>query len=115
MLSRLSLASCRQQVRLRVAFSSTTKDVLLSRSDNGVFATITINRPQVHNCLSPSVMEGLNSALNELKGEGNDKLRAVFLKAEGQTFCAGGDLKVGRPQRICVVACIYLTIYICST
>jgi enoyl-CoA hydratase/carnithine racemase len=39
-------------------------------------------------------MEGLNAALNELKGEGNDKLRAVFLKAEGQTFCAGGDLKV---------------------
>jgi hypothetical protein len=39
-------------------------------------------------------MEGLNAALDDLKGEGNDKLRAVFLKAEGQTFCAGGDLKV---------------------
>lgn len=70
----------------------------MSRSDNGVFATITINRPDVHNCLSPSVMEGLNEALNDLKGIGNDELRAVFLKAEGQTFCAGGDLKV----RICV-------------
>jgi enoyl-CoA hydratase/carnithine racemase len=78
----------------RRAFSVAQEDVLVSRSDNGVFATITINRPQVHNCLSPSVMEGLNAALSELKGEGNDKLRAVFLKAEGQTFCAGGDLKV---------------------
>lgn len=72
-------------------FMSTESDVLLSRSDNGHFASITLNRTVVHNALSPSVMDGIESHLTELSKD--DKVRAVFLKAAGKTFCAGGDLK----------------------
>ena len=66
-------------------------EVLLEHTSNGHFATVTINRPEVHNALSPGVMDGLETALNTLKED--EKVRAVFLKAEGKTFCAGGDLK----------------------
>ena len=71
--------------------ASDTEDVLLERTSNGHYATITINRPNVHNCLSPTVLTGLEEALHELHED--DTVRAVFLKATGQTFCAGGDLK----------------------
>ena len=66
-------------------------DILVDRTSNGNYATITINRPQVHNCLSAHVLTGLEDALASL-GE-DEKVRAVFLKAAGKTFCAGGDLK----------------------
>ena len=66
-------------------------EVVVEHTSNGHFATVTINRPEVHNALSPGVMDGLESALNLL--EEDKKVRAVFLKAEGKTFCAGGDLK----------------------
>ena len=66
-------------------------EVVVEHTSNGHFATVTINRPEVHNALSPGVMDGLESALNML--EQDKKVRAVFLKAEGKTFCAGGDLK----------------------
>lgn len=68
-----------------------TKDVLLSRSANGYYASITLNRTEVHNALSPSVMTGIEDSLLELRDDPN--VRAVFLKAAGSTFCAGGDLK----------------------
>jgi methylglutaconyl-CoA hydratase len=68
-----------------------TKDVLLTRSANGYFASITLNRTEVHNALSPSVMTGITDSLIELRDDPN--VRAVFLKAAGSTFCAGGDLK----------------------
>ena len=66
------------------------EDVLCER--DGEFATISINRPKVHNALSPSVMEGLNYRFDELEKD-KDNLRAVFVRATGKTFCAGGDLK----------------------
>lgn len=78
-------------------FSSSAKElgpngeVLLEHTSSGHFGTVTINRPEVHNALSPGVMDGLEDALNILKED--KKVRAVFLKAEGKTFCAGGDLK----------------------
>eukprot|EP00939_MAST-03C_sp_MAST-3C-sp1_P001225 g1225.t1 len=70
-------------------------DVLCEKSSDGLFATITINRPQVHNALSPSVIEGLHEHFDALQKDcgGPKGLRAVFVRAAGKTFCAGGDLK----------------------
>ncbi|CAE7632129.1 AKT6-1 [Symbiodinium microadriaticum] len=72
-------------------FNSANDDVLLTRSANGHFASITLNRTEVHNALSPSVMTGIEDSLLTLRDD--YKVRAVFLKASGATFCAGGDLK----------------------
>lgn len=60
-------------------------------SDDGKFASLILSRPEKHNALSPDTMESIVSSLKDL--EGNEDLRAVFLKAEGASFCAGGDLK----------------------
>ena len=51
-------------------------EVLLEHTSNGHFATVTINRPEVHNALSPGVMDGLETALNTLKED--EKVHAVF-------------------------------------
>ena len=72
-------------------FNSSNADVLLTRSTNGQYASITLNRSEVHNALSPSVMTGIEDSLLSLRDD--TKVRAVFLKAAGATFCAGGDLK----------------------
>lgn len=72
--------------------SSTNEgDVLLTRSACQKYASIILNRVEVHNALSPSIMVGIVDSLNQLKEDKN--VRAVFLKANGKTFCAGGDLK----------------------
>eukprot|EP00035_Acanthoeca_spectabilis_P007559 m.138164 g.138164 ORF g.138164 m.138164 type:complete len:296 (+) comp13996_c1_seq1:305-1192(+) len=71
--------------------SAAAKPVVFDVTDNGKFATVTLNRPEIHNALSPDTMDGIVTAFREL--EGNSDLRAVFLKAEGKSFCAGGDLK----------------------
>jgi len=55
------------------------------------FATVTLNSPKNHNALSPAMMDSIVGAFRDL--EGLPDLRAVFLKANGKSFCAGGDLK----------------------
>jgi methylglutaconyl-CoA hydratase len=70
---------------------SLNSDVLLTHSSCGKYASIILNRVEVHNALSPSIMTGIIDSLNQLTNEPN--VRAVFLKANGKTFCAGGDLK----------------------
>jgi methylglutaconyl-CoA hydratase len=75
-------AISRFQFLVNRAFSTEQNpDVLLSRTPCGKYASIVLNRVEVHNALS----------LAQLKEDPN--VRAVFLKANGKTFCAGGDLK----------------------
>lgn len=60
-------------------------------TSDGKFASLILNRPEKHNALSPDMMDGIVTELKTLAQ--NSDLRAVFLKAEGKSFCAGGDLK----------------------
>jgi len=60
--------------------------VLLERE--GAVATLTLNRPEVHNALDPETIEALTGKLRELAGE----VKAVILRAAGRSFCAGADL-----------------------
>jgi methylglutaconyl-CoA hydratase len=69
-------------------------DVALLRSECGSWATLTLNRPKSHNALSIGVIDGLYAHLDSLASK--DTPRAVFLRAAGKTFCAGGDLKAMR-------------------
>ncbi len=53
-------------------------------------ATITLNRAEKRNALSPTLLQELRSALSEV--EYNNDVRVVVLAAHGKTFCAGIDL-----------------------
>ena len=77
------------------ATASAGEDLRMEKSNDGLWATLTLNRPEVHNALSEGVIQGFYDHLAELRKDPN--IRAVFLRAAGgKTFCAGGDLKAMR-------------------
>ena len=57
--------------------------------DSGV-ATITLNRPEALNAMSPAMAKELHEVA--LKIDANNSVRAVILTGTGKAFCAGGDL-----------------------
>jgi 2-(1,2-epoxy-1,2-dihydrophenyl)acetyl-CoA isomerase len=57
---------------------------------NGGIATITLNRPEQLNSMSPDLLGGALTALEEASS--NDAVRIVVLTGAGRAFCAGGDL-----------------------
>ena len=63
--------------------------VLLEIDDRGV-ATVTLNRPELHNAFNDVVIAGLTSIFAEL-GK-NSKVRVVVLAATGASFSAGAEL-----------------------
>lgn len=66
-----------------------TDSVLVEIFDEGI-ASVTLNRPQVHNAFDDDLISGLTGALRTL--ERNPEVRAVVLAAEGKSFSAGADL-----------------------
>ena len=58
--------------------------------DRGV-ARLTLARPAVHNSMSIDLIRELRRAIAEI--EGMSACRAVVFAAEGESFCAGGDLR----------------------
>ena len=83
----------RHQRLARAAFSSTigSDELLVSFSDNDTVATLTLNRPKARNALSNGLVGDIRRTLAELREK--EDLRAVLLKASGNVFCGGGDLK----------------------
>ena len=58
-------------------------------SEGGI-ATITLNRPDIHNAFDDTVVAALTAAF---KQAGDDPaVRVVVLASTGKSFCAGGDL-----------------------
>lgn len=57
----------------------------------GEVATITLNRPEVHNALDRQLSDELADAVRRLKHDRN--CRVVVLRGAGDTFCAGDDIK----------------------
>lgn len=53
--------------------------------------TITLNRPEVRNALSQTMMREIWEALQALEADGS--VRVVVLRGAGEAFCAGADLK----------------------
>ncbi len=49
-----------------------------------------MNRPERRNALSPSMMEGMGAAWDEVNA--NPDIRVVILTGAGGSFCAGADL-----------------------
>ena len=63
---------------------------LIETLDDGV-ATLTMNRPEALNALSPEMSAGLEEAIPRLARD--PSVRAVVLTGAGNAFCAGGDVK----------------------
>src|SRR5215467_5762640 len=55
------------------------------------YAVLTLNRPEKRNALNQPLIEALNQAL--AKFENDREIRALLLRGEGSSFCAGVDLK----------------------
>jgi 2-(1,2-epoxy-1,2-dihydrophenyl)acetyl-CoA isomerase len=65
-------------------------ETLLTETTDGVL-TLTLNRPDVYNAITPQLTRELGDAL---KAAGRDPaVRAVVLTGSGKAFCSGQDLK----------------------
>lgn len=60
-------------------------------------ATITLNRPDKLNALSPVMRKELFEVIREL--EHNNNIRAIVITGAGRAFCAGGDIEYLRELR----------------
>ncbi|MAH84894.1 MAG: enoyl-CoA hydratase [Rhodospirillaceae bacterium TMED8] len=58
-------------------------------SQNGL-ATVTLNRPKVHNAFDEVLIESIQETFENLCHNAN--VRVIVLMANGQSFCAGADL-----------------------
>lgn len=65
------------------------REVRVERDDRGV-VTVTLDRPEVRNAMSPALMLGLHDALATLATD--DSVRVLVLTGAGDAFSAGGDL-----------------------
>ncbi len=63
---------------------------VITRIDADGNASITLNRPAVHNAFDPAMTRGLTAALKKLDADA--KVRAVVLMGAGPSFCAGADI-----------------------
>lgn len=65
-----------------------TKSVLLQIEKD--IATVTMNRPEVHNAFDETVIAALTTTFDNLASR--DDIRVVVLRGEGKSFSAGADL-----------------------
>ena len=68
-----------------------TSDCIIEQE--GSVLIVTLNRPEVKNALSPQMLLGMYKTWRLL--DEDDNLRCAILTANGNTFCAGMDLKAG--------------------
>ncbi len=68
-----------------------TSDCIIEQE--GKVLIVTLNRPQAKNAFSPEMLLGMYKAWRRL--DEDDELCCAILTANGDTFCAGMDLKAG--------------------
>jgi 2-(1,2-epoxy-1,2-dihydrophenyl)acetyl-CoA isomerase len=66
------------------------EQALLERLEDGVL-TLTLNRPERLNALSPDMLARLGEAL--VRAQADAAVGAIVLAGAGRAFCAGGDVK----------------------
>ncbi len=68
-----------------------TKNCIVEKDGNTLI--VTLNRPEAKNAFSPEMLLGMYKAWRLL--DEDDELMCAILTANGDTFCAGMDLKAG--------------------
>lgn len=58
---------------------------------DGPIATVTLDRPDVHNAFDAAMIADVRTAFDALSG--NDGVRIIVLTGAGESFCAGGDMR----------------------
>ncbi len=64
--------------------------MLVTREDSAGVATLTLNRPEKLNAITPAVMVALREHIDRIAGD--ESVRCVILTGAGRSFCAGHDL-----------------------
>ncbi len=64
--------------------------MLVTREDTAGVATLTLNRPEKLNAITPALMVDLRGHLDQIAGD--ESVRCVILTGAGRSFCAGHDL-----------------------
>lgn len=72
------------------ASSDPSTESLVLRSDSDGLATLTLNRPDKLNALTPGSFMALREHLDQIATD--DSIRCVVLQGAGRSFCAGHDL-----------------------
>ena len=67
-----------------------TNTAVLVKIDDSGRATVTMNRPELHNAFNEGLVAGLTLALRQL--DADPAVRLVVLAANGKSFSAGADL-----------------------
>jgi enoyl-CoA hydratase/carnithine racemase len=70
---------------------STMAEEVLKVTRHQNYAVLTLNRPEKRNALNQPLIDALDQALR--KFENDREIRALLLRGEGASFCAGIDLK----------------------
>jgi methylglutaconyl-CoA hydratase len=65
--------------------------LILSETDARGVATVTLNRPDVHNAFNDAVIRELAETLERIAAD--EKVRVLVLEGAGKSFSAGADLK----------------------
>jgi enoyl-CoA hydratase len=71
--------------------TETPADQHLLVERDGPVLVLTMNRPERRNALSPSMMQGMSDAWDEVNA--NPDIRVAILTGAGGCFCAGADLQ----------------------
>ena len=62
----------------------------------GAVAKITLNRPEVLNCLNKAMVIEIGDALND--ADKDDSIGAIVITGKGKAFCTGMDLKFAKEE-----------------
>lgn len=73
-----------------------TGDIVLYETDGNI-ATITMNRPEKLNAISPALRTALSDAL--IAADDDPAIAVVILRATGRSFCVGYDIDTDSPER----------------
>ncbi|MHB1420725.1 MAG: enoyl-CoA hydratase/isomerase family protein [Bacillota bacterium] len=65
------------------------KEITVEKKEG--MATVSLNRPEHYNALSPSLLQELRQAMEGCAAD--NEIRAVILTGTGKAFCSGGDLR----------------------
>ena len=69
-------------------------DDIVTQALSGRVLTVTLNRPDLHNALSPAIVAALTAIFADLPRR--DDVGVVVLTGNGRSFCAGADLAAMR-------------------
>lgn len=75
---------------MSAAESGAASDAVLVTGAGSPVATVTLNRPEVHNAFNDAVIADLTAAFQALGAD--PAVRVVLLRGNGPSFSAGGDL-----------------------